>query len=89
MNDVTYKAAPDVLFQEVNDELVLLDIDSERYFGLNHTGARVWELAEQGEGRDRIVEKLSEEFDADPEVLKRDVLMILDQLLESGLLQEV
>ena len=34
----------DVLFQELNGEAVILDLASERYFGLDGVGTRFWEL---------------------------------------------
>lgn len=81
-----YRCAPDVLFQEVDGEIVLLDLESERYFGLNRTGARIWQLVGEGAAPDAIVDRLQREFEADRAAIARDVEALLDQLLRAGLL---
>ena len=50
MKDRTFQLSPDVLFQEVSGEMVLLDLNSEQYFGLDEIGARIWSLLESGAG---------------------------------------
>ena len=37
-------ASPRVLYKEVGKEAVLLDLETETYFGLNSAGARRWKL---------------------------------------------
>ena len=37
-----YEAVKDVLFQKVGDEVVVLDVKSGRYFGLNRTAGFIW-----------------------------------------------
>ncbi|MBI4564964.1 MAG: PqqD family protein [Planctomycetes bacterium] len=36
------KTAEDVTYQEVGDEVVVLDLKSGRYFGLNRTAGFIW-----------------------------------------------
>ncbi|MBT6125779.1 MAG: PqqD family protein, partial [Halieaceae bacterium] len=36
--------SPDVISQEVSGETVLLDLNSEHYFGLDEVGTRIWQL---------------------------------------------
>jgi hypothetical protein len=39
--------SPEVLFQEVGGEAVLLDLKSESYFGLDDVGMRIWQLLQE------------------------------------------
>ena len=39
--------SPEVLFQEVGGEAVLLDLASESYFGLDDVGMRIWQLLQE------------------------------------------
>lgn len=80
--------SPEVLFQEVAGELVLLDMRSETYFGLNEVGARVWHLLNQGMTINEIVDALQQEFDVSSDILAADVRELLQQLSAAGLLQE-
>jgi hypothetical protein len=43
-----FSVSPEVLFQEVSGEMVLLDLASENYFGLDEIGARISGLLESG-----------------------------------------
>ena len=77
----------EVLFQEVAGETVLLDLDSEFYFGLDEVGTRVWQMLQEGVNHDAMVDRLLSEYDVEREELERDVRELLGQLLESGLVR--
>ena len=85
MKDRNVQISPDVLFQEVSGEMVLLDLGSEHYFGLDEIGARIWSLLESGAGEAAVVDTLLEEYDVERETLQADVAELLDQLTEAGL----
>lgn len=76
----------DVVFQQLDDEIVLLNLSNENYYSLDDVGARMWQLlAEHGEVGP-VVERLTEEFDADETTLRRDLLELIAKLQEAGLL---
>jgi len=83
-----YTPSPDVVYQEVSGETVLLHLDKELYFGLNPIGGRIWELVQQGQSKERIINQLTSEFDADRDIIAADVNELIKQLLESDLLIE-
>ena len=83
-----FRPAPRVLHQEVHGEAVLLDLASERYFGLNQVGARIWALCSQGQTQGAVLEALEAEFEVGREQLEADLARLLSQLLEAGLLVE-
>lgn len=75
----------DVLFQQVEGEAVLLDLASETYFGLDEVGTRIWQLL-QGHSRLRTVfEILRDEYDVEPERLEQDLLKLIGELADAGL----
>jgi hypothetical protein len=82
-----YRLSMEVLSQEVAGETVVLDLDSECYFGLDEVGTRVWNMLRQGVTFEAIIDRLLEEYDVEREELERDVRGLLRQLLESGLVQ--
>ena len=77
--------SPDVLAQEVNDEIVLLDLKTEQYLGLNEVGARVWQLLEEGVVLEQIYNKLLEEYDVDKELLKIDLNDLITNMSKEGI----
>jgi hypothetical protein len=75
-----------VLTREIDGEMVLLDLASETYYGLDDVGTRFWaSLAEHG-SLPRARQTLLEEFDVDAALLDRDLNRLLADLESRGLL---
>jgi hypothetical protein len=85
-NDLKVTISPEVLFQEVSGETVLLDLSSENYFGLDEIGTRIWEMLNGGASVGEVVDALLEEYDTDRKVLECDVAELLEKLAEAGLI---
>ena len=76
-----------VLIRQLDGESVLLNLSSERYFGLDATGTRMWELATTQPNVALAFDKLLEEYDVEPEALRTHLTDLLSELVENGLLQ--
>ncbi len=70
-----------VLFRQLDDEAVLLDLKSGTYFGLNDVGARAWQLICEHGDLSLVLEVLQEEYAAKPEIVERDLLALAGQLV--------
>lgn len=79
------KPTPDVLCQQVGGEVVLLDLASERYFGLDPVGSRIWQLLDQNLSLEQVLQHLNDEYDAPREQLRDDLLDLIKHLVDSGL----
>jgi hypothetical protein len=82
----TFLIPEHVLARKLDDEMVLLNLDSGEYFGLNDTGTRVWELLADGRSREEVVDRLTEEFEVTAEVASVHVASLCAELVEAGLL---
>lgn len=71
---------------QAQDELVMLDPDQGRYYGLDAVGNRIWELLEEPRSVADLCAALSREFAVDAASCRRDVLTFLEQLAASQLL---
>ena len=81
------RVSPRVLHQEVGGEAVLLDLESEQYFGLNAVGLRIWQLLQHQDDPLRVLEGLAAEFDAPPEIIVRDLQDLISELADAGLVR--
>ena len=81
------KPSADVLVQEVGGEAVLLDLTSERYFGLDPVGTRIWSLLSQEARLQQVFEVLCAEYEVEPSRLQTDLLALVGQLAEAGLVE--
>lgn len=85
----TYRPHPDVVFRRLEDRIVLVHIGTNQVFELNRTGARIWELLEQGIEGEQLLESLADEFDVDREQLRSEVDDILSELASERLITEI
>lgn len=76
-----------VLVRHLDEETVLLNLETEKYFGLDATGTRMWELLIHSPSIEAAYGKLSDEFEVEPELLRQHLSELLSQLVENGLLR--
>ena len=76
-----------VLVRELEGELVLLNLDSESYFGLDAVGTRMWAALTQSGSVEGAVRALSDEYDVDPRQLQADLGDFIHGLREAGLIE--
>lgn len=76
-----------VLIRFLDRESVLLNLETEQYFGLDETGTRMWQLVTGSASIDAAYQELLAEFDVEPELLRSHLAELLGRLVESGLLQ--
>src|SRR5258708_31332158 len=76
-----------VLIRVLDRESVLLNLETEQYFGLDETGTRMWQLLTGSPSIDAAYQELLAEFDVDPELLRSNLIELLSRLVDSGLLQ--
>jgi hypothetical protein len=71
----------------LDDEVVILDMKSGTYYGLNTVGTRVWELMQQPVTFSQIHETLLAEYDVDPEECRQDITTLLEDLINRGMVE--
>ena len=80
-------AAAELLSGEFEDEAVILDLRNGVYYGLEATGARIWQLVQQPISVEGLHQVLVQEYDVEPERCQQDLLDLLRDLLERGLIR--
>jgi hypothetical protein len=84
---VTLRRSPDVAWQLIGDEAVVMSLDEGRVLGLNPTGALVWSLLEERD-EEGLARAVAERFATDVEHARADVRDFLRLLRERGLAVE-
>ena len=75
-----------VLVRHLDGETVLLNLETEKYFGLDSTGTHMWRITTNAPNIETAYTKLSEEFEVEPGLLRDHLMDLLFQLIENGLL---
>ncbi len=82
----TITLSPDVISQEVSGETVLLDLESEHYYGLDEVGTRIWQLARETDDLKAIFDTLLAEYDVAESRLQQDLDNLLGEIAGLGLI---
>lgn len=75
-----------VLVRHLDGESVLLNLETERYFGLDATGTRMWEHLTASPNIQIAYTKLLDEFEVEPNLLRTHLAELLGSLVHNGLL---
>jgi hypothetical protein len=80
-----YAVHPSVICRELGGETVLLNLVSGIYYGLDAVGTRVWQLLVEGRTIAGMCEAMLEEYDVAPDVLNADIVRLVGELRERGI----
>ena len=81
------KVPKDVLISDMQSESVLLNLVSESYFGLDEVGTRIFSVLTSSPSIDAAYEQLLDEYDVDANVLRTDLIALVEQLIAQGLVE--
>ncbi len=76
-----------VIARELDGETVLLNLDTGIYFGLDAVGTDMWRAIQDTGSVEGALRTIEAQYDADPAVLRRDLLRLVNRMLTQGLLQ--
>jgi hypothetical protein len=93
MTDVSLQTAvrvsDDVVVRELDGEAIILNLSSGVYFGLDPVGTRMWQLIGQLARLQDVVDAMRDEYDAPIEKLEHDLLQLVFELTENGLVKRI
>ncbi|MGC4095536.1 MAG: PqqD family protein [Nitrospira sp.] len=81
------RPSPDVQAASIEGETVLLDLSTGRYYTLNHLGSIIWEYCAAHKTIRDIHIDLCDRFEVAPEQALNDLVALINQLVQEGLLQ--
>ena len=82
------RPSPDVQGTSMEGETVLLDLSTGRYYTLNRLGSVIWEHCTGHSTISDIHAVLCDRFEVAPEQALEDLVVLVSQLLQEGLLQQ-
>lgn len=78
---------PSVVFEEVDGELVLLELETGSYYGLNEVGASIFRALERGLALTSVVDDLHARYGVPREDLETDCAKLIEGLLQAGIVR--
>ena len=79
---------PETLFaQVVDEEMVILDSISQEYFGLDETGAVIWQYLNEHGSLQKTYDAMREMYEVDEKQLEADICRFIQELVDAGLVE--
>lgn len=85
--DTVIKRREDLVAQEMDGELVMLDMRSGQYFGLDSVASAIWQRIEEPVSIQQLCTQLEEEYDVSHHRCADDVLTFLAELNQKELVE--
>ncbi len=76
-----------VMVRQVNGEAVLLNLQSERYFGLDEVGTRMWTRLTESDSIQAAYDALLGEYEVEGVQLRTHLVELIERLVENGLIE--
>jgi hypothetical protein len=81
-----FRSSPDALATRIGDEIVLVDLKTDKIYSLNRTAARIWELMCADCDRAEVERHMLEEFDVARGELAEAIDELVTSMTQDGLL---
>jgi hypothetical protein len=82
-----FEAPTHVMVSFLDKESVFLNLETERHYGLDETGTRMWPLVTAAPCIEDAYAQLLSEFDIEAELLRQNFSELLGRLVDDGLLR--
>ena len=79
--------SPDPLTSEIDGELVMMDVESGKYFNLDAIGTDIWNRIGDGIGFGTLCAALAQDYDAEAATIARDVTTFVTTMADKGLVR--
>ena len=85
--DTVLRLSEHVHHVRMDDQVIVADMRSGHYLGLDGVGARVWDLVGEGATLNAVIECLSAEYEVSIDVLRQDIRELVEDLVARRLVE--
>jgi len=78
--------SPDITFQSMPPETILLNLESGYYYSANALGSAIWQRCDGETTTEQLIRTLHPQYEVSIEQLRRDVVEYIERLADEGLL---
>lgn len=83
-NEIT--VSPQVLFQELDNESIMLNLRDDAYYRLDEVGTRLWQLLSETGQVEQVVRQMLIEYQVEEARLRQDLANLLAQMANAGVI---
>ena len=83
----TIIATRDQVSNDLGDEKIILNMKTGEYYGMNAVGSHVWDMIQESRTVDEVIAALVEKYGIDQERCEHDIMALLKEMSEVGLIE--
>jgi len=87
-SEVSFCRSDDQVFAEVDGEIIMMDVVSGDYIGLNAVGSSIWGLIEVPKTLEQICAGLMGEYEIDEQTCRAETEHFLTSMSEKGMIKQ-
>ena len=76
-----------VFAQEIDEETIILDSETQEYFSINEIGKVIWSLIEEKKNLEEIKAEMLDMYEVPQEQIEKDLLNFIQALQQKGLIK--
>jgi len=86
---MTHELQEDYVWKEIGDQVVVLHIDSGKYYSLNSTASLIWRAIMNQVQPAQIVEELCSVFEVNLKQSRKDANEMMQSFIDKGMIRKV
>ncbi|OIO66555.1 MAG: PqqD family protein [Zetaproteobacteria bacterium CG_4_9_14_3_um_filter_49_83] len=84
--DLVIKRNPEMVFSDMDGEIVMMSIERGEYYGMDAIGSEIWNMLDEEISVADICSGLCKRFDVEESICRQDVLAFLEQMAERNII---
>jgi hypothetical protein len=77
----------DQVSSDLAGEIAILNLKAGSYYGLDHVGARIWNLIQKPMRVSDVRDTILKEYEVEPDQCEHDLIELLEKLAAEGLIE--
>ena len=89
MEQMVFEKSDNLIFREIDGEVVIIADDGRHIHMLNETATLIWKYSDQRTSVEKMIGKMCEEYDVDEDTASSDVFKTIQLMAEKNLIRVV
>lgn len=79
----------DYVFNEIDGEVVMMNIETGAYASMNATGKSIWNLLEQSVSIDAVINALVSEYNVSKQQCEKDIIPFIEKMIAQKIVVKI
>ena len=87
MTNKTYTISSSIMLQVIDDEAMLMDMNTQKFYELNKGAVVLWKIMKEHSTFDAVINEMLECYEVSKEQVEKDLNVFIEYLISQGILK--